>query len=113
MNPTIRVATLIIPDGHIDEAMEAMRKAEQELKRILAFKGLRAYFAGVDRARSLLTNVSVWDSAEDAEQVTNFQPMIDLAKQFTAKGATPVRPVPNFDYLWQWGDIGGKETPKP
>ena len=107
MNPTVRFATMIIPEGRIDEAEEAMRQAEQELKGILALKGLRSFFAGVDRAQSQLTNVSVWDSPEDAEQLSSFQPMIDLAKQFAAQGATPVRPVPNFELLWQWGDIGG------
>ena len=112
MNPTVRFATLIIPDGQIDEAAEAMRKAEQELKGILALKGLRAFFAGVDRAQSLLTNVSVWDSPEDAEQLSSFQPMLDLAKRFAAEGANPVRPVPNFDCLWQWGDVGGTGVPK-
>ena len=41
MNPTVRVSILTIPEGHIDEAAEAMRKAEQDLKGILALKGLR------------------------------------------------------------------------
>jgi len=112
MNPTVRVATMLIPDGHIDEAEEAMRKAEQELKGILKLKGLRGFYAGVDRVRSQLTNISVWDSPEDAEQLSSFQPMADLAKRFAAQGATPVRPVPNFEFLWQWGDIGGTGAPK-
>ena len=64
-----------------------MRKAEQDLKGILALKGLRGYFAGVDRARSQRTNVSVWDSPEDAEQMSSFQPMLDLGKRFAAHGA--------------------------
>ena len=112
MNPTVRVSILTIPEGQIDEAAEAMRKAEQDLKGILALKGLRGYFAGVDRARSQLTNVSVWDSPEDAEQMSSFQPMLDLGKRFAAHGATFLRPIPNFDCLWQWGDIGGTGAPQ-
>jgi hypothetical protein len=99
MNPIVRVSILTIPDGHIEAAAEAMRKAEEELRGILKLKGLRAYFAGVDRARSQLTNVSV-------------QPMLDLGKCFATQGATFLRPIPNFDCLWQWGDIGGTGTPK-
>jgi hypothetical protein len=72
MNPILRVSILTIPDGHIEAAAEAMRKAEEELRGILKLKGLRAYFAGVDRARSQLTNVSVWDSPENAEQMSSF-----------------------------------------
>jgi hypothetical protein len=69
MNPILRVSILTIRDGHIEAAAEAMRKAEEGLRGILKLKGLRAYFAGVDRARSQLTNVSVWDSPENAANV--------------------------------------------
>ena len=112
MNPIVRVSILTFPDGHIEAAAEAMRNAEEELRGILKLKGLRAYFAGVDRVRSQLTNVSVWDSAENAEQMSSFQPMLDLGKRFAAQGATFLRPIPNFDCLWQWGNIGGAGTPK-
>jgi hypothetical protein len=112
MNPIVRVSILSIPEGHIDEAAEAMRAAEEELRGILKFEGLRAYFAGVDRARSQLTNVSVWDSPENAEQMSSFRPMLDLGKRFAAQGATFLRPIPNFDCLWQWGEIGGKGAPE-
>lgn len=112
MNPTVRVSILTIPQDRIDEAAVAMRTAEQALKGILGLKGLRGYFAGVDRARSQLTNVSIWDSPEDAEQMSHFQPMLDLGKQFAARGATFLRPIPNFECLWQWGDFGGTAAPK-
>jgi len=111
MNPVVRVSILTIADGHIEEAADSMRKAEEELKGARKLVGLRAYFVGVDRARSQLTNVSVWDSAENAEQMSTFQPMLDLGKQFAARGATFLRPIPNFDCLWQWGDIGGTGIP--
>jgi hypothetical protein len=111
MSSVVRVSILTIPEGRIDEAAEAMRKAEEEVRGILKLKGLRAYFAGVDRARSQLTNVSVWDSREDAEQMSSFQPMLDLGKRFGADGATFLQPIPNFDCLWQWGDIGGAGAP--
>jgi hypothetical protein len=67
MSSIVRVSILTIPEGRIDEAAEAMRQAEEELRGTLQLKGLRAYFAGVDRARSQLTNVSVWDSLENPE----------------------------------------------
>jgi hypothetical protein len=110
MSSVVRVSILTIPEDGIDEAAEAMRRAEHELDGIQKLPGLRAYFAGVDRARSQLTNVSVWDSVEHAEQMSRFQPMLDLGNRFGAKGATFLRPIPNFECLWQWGEIGGSGT---
>ena len=107
MGPVVRVSILTIPRDRIDEAAEAMRRAETDLIGIKQLKGLRAYFAGVDRDRSQLTNVSVWDSVEHAEQMSTFQPMLDLGRRFAAEGATFLRPIPNFQCLWEWGDISG------
>jgi hypothetical protein len=107
MGPVVRVSILTIPRDRIDQAADAMRKAETALIGIKQLTGLRAYFAGVDRDRSQLTNVSVWDSVEHAEQMSTFQPMLDLGERFAAEGATFLRPIPDFQCLWQWGDISG------
>jgi len=109
MGPVVRVGILTVPRDRIDEAAEAMRRAEAELIGIKQLPGLRAFFAGVDRERAQLTNVSVWDSVEHAEQLSTFQPMLDLGKKFAAEvRATFVRPIPNFECLWQWGELLGK-----
>jgi hypothetical protein len=107
----VRVSMLTIPRDRIDEAAQAMRDAERPLEGIRKLNGLRAYFAGIDRACSQLTNVSVWDSRENAEQMSSFQPMLELGKRFAADGATFLRPIPNFECLWQWGDVGGSAHP--
>jgi hypothetical protein len=37
-----------------------------------------------------------------------FQPMLDLAKSFMGMpGISFVRPIPNFEVLWSWGDAAG------
>ncbi|MDP9012100.1 MAG: hypothetical protein M3O41_05495 [Pseudomonadota bacterium] len=107
MGPVVRVSILTIPRDRIDQAADAMQKAETALIGIKQLTGLRAYFAGVDRDRSQLTNVSVWDSVEHADQMSTFQPMLDLGEKFAAEGATFLRPIPDFQCLWQWGDISG------
>lgn len=105
-NAVVRVGILYIPQGRIEEAARAMSDAERELTGARKLAGLRMFFAGVDRARSQLTNVSIWDSTEHAEQMSSFQPMLDLAKEFGAvQGATFLRPIPNFECLWSWGDL--------
>jgi hypothetical protein len=37
--------------------------------------------------------------------MSTFQPMLDLAGTFAKiPGVTFMRPIPNFESLWQWGD---------
>jgi hypothetical protein len=101
----VRVSILNIPTEHLEHVEQLMIDAEHELAGIRDLPGLRAYFAGVDRTTSQLSNVSVWDSVEHASAMRTFQPMLDMAAKFAElPGVTFVRPIPNFENLWQWGD---------
>ncbi len=104
----VRTSTLRIPPDQLEAAAAAMKSAEAELTGIRRLKGLKAYFAGVDREKSQLVNVSVWETAEDAKQMHTFTPMLALANKLLAyPGVTFVRPIPNFEVLWPWGDASG------
>ncbi len=67
--------------------------------------GLLAYYAGADEATHSLTNTSVWDSSEHAQQLDQFQPMLDSGKRFAAEGATFERPIMNYATLWRFGTL--------
>ena len=72
---------------------QMMRNAEKVLRPgIESMRGLPAY----DEATSSLTNVSVWTDLAAAKQMDTFQPMLDLAKEFAAKGAAFERPIMNY-----------------
>ncbi len=103
--PVIRVSILTVPPEHLDAVAQLMRDAEPALECIRDLPGHMAYFAGVDRETSQLTNVSVWRTAEEAKAMSSFQPMLDLAQKCAALGCTFLRPIPNFATLWQWGDV--------
>lgn len=68
---------------------------------IEAMPGLLAFYFGADEAAASLSNVSLWSSLEAAKQLDTFQPMLDLAQPFIAKGATFERPIMNYATLWQ------------
>jgi hypothetical protein len=68
---------------------------------IRQMRGLIHFYAGEDQAVNALINVSVWRTLEDAKQLDTFQPMLDLGKVFTAKGATFERPIANYSSLWE------------
>jgi hypothetical protein len=102
MNPTVRVSILRCAPDRFSEMQQMMLDAEKVLRRgIESMRGLLAYYGGADEATSSLSNVSVWTDLAAAKQMDTFQPMLDLAKEFAAKGATFERPTMNYATLWQ------------
>jgi hypothetical protein len=79
-----------------------MLNAEKILRPgIEAMHGLMTFYVGADEATSSLANVSIWTDLEAAKQLDTFQPMLDLGKEFVAKGAQFERPIMNYATLWQ------------
>ena len=67
---------------------------------IRALKGNLAYYVGIDRENSAMTNVSVWETLDDAKQMASLQAMLDLAKTFVDAGVRFERPITNHETLW-------------
>jgi hypothetical protein len=101
-SPVIRVSILRCQAERFEELERMMSESVALLlPGIKAMHGCRGYFAGSDQATSSLSNVSVWDTLEDAKQMERFQPMLDLGKRFLDAGATFERPIMNYGTLWQ------------
>jgi hypothetical protein len=102
MKPVVRVSILWCPPERFAELRQMAVEADSALRPgIEAMAGLLAFYFGADEATSSLTNVSLWTSLEAAKQLDTFQPMLDLGKPFSAKGATFERPIMNYATLWQ------------
>ena len=92
--------------GHFDAAnYETIRKLLDDSKETLipairALKGNRAYYVGIDSENNAMTNVSVWDTRIDAEQMAALQPMLSLAKIFINAGVRFEGPITNHEILW-------------
>jgi sugar (pentulose or hexulose) kinase len=67
---------------------------------ILALKGIQHYYVGIDKENNAMTNVSIWDTREDAQQMASLQAMLDLAKVFIDAGVRFERPMTNHTTLW-------------
>lgn len=65
-----------------------------------ALKGNRAYYVGIDPENNAMTNVSVWETRTDAEQMATLQQMLDLAKIFIDAGVRFERPTTNHEIIW-------------
>ena len=100
------MAIVRISLGRFDpENFEIVRKLLDESQKTLvpairALKGNRNYYVGIDRQNSAMTNVSVWDTLEDAQQMASLQVMLDLAGAFVDAGVRFERPITNHETLW-------------
>ena len=75
--PVVRISL-----GRFDAAnYDAVRKLLDDSQKTLipaigALRGNRAYYVGIDPENNAMTNVSVWDTRTDAEQMAALQPML-------------------------------------
>lgn len=105
-DPVVRVSVLRCDPEQFSRLRQMMVEAEATLRPgIEAISGLLAYYAGADEATHSLTNTSIWDTLEHAQQMDHFQPMLDLGKRFAAEGATFERPIMNYATLWRFGTL--------
>jgi hypothetical protein len=98
--PVIRISlgTFESDKAAIVEAKLIESKAALETG-IRAMRGNLGYYVGIDRRNNAISNVSLWDSVDAAEQMATFQPMLDLAKTFVALGVQFQRPILNLTTL--------------
>lgn len=102
MQPIVRVSIIRCAPDRFAEIRQMMIAAEQVLRPgIESMRGLLAFYSGDDETTSSLTNVSLWADLDAAKQLDRFQPMLDLGKEFVARGATFERPVMNYATHWQ------------
>jgi hypothetical protein len=102
MQPVVRVSIIRCAPERFAELKEMMLAAEKVLRPgIESMRGLLTFYAGDDEATSSLMNVSLWTDLAAAKQLDTYQPMLDLGKEFVAKGANFERPIMNYATLWQ------------
>jgi quinol monooxygenase YgiN len=100
--PVVRISlgTFDADKAAIVEAKLMQSKATLEAG-IRAMRGNLGYYVGVDCKNNAMSNISLWESVEAAEQMAIFQPMLDLAKSFVALGVRFQRPILNMTTLWE------------
>jgi hypothetical protein len=100
--PVIRISIGKFDVGTASVVEAKLQQSKTRLESgIRSMKGNLAYYVGIDRKNNAMHNVSIWESVTDADQMTTFAPMIELAAEFTALGVRFERPIMNFDTLWQ------------
>lgn len=100
--PVVRISRGSFAAADFDRISASLTASEKALAPgLAAMRGLRHYWAAIDRESSTMVNVSVWASLADAKQMESMAAMQDLAREFMAMGVQFERPILNFDALWE------------
>jgi hypothetical protein len=86
--------------GDTAEMERLLAASEAALREPLqGLHGLLHYYVGIDREQGSLTNVSVWDTLEDAHQMDSLVAMLDQRPILEAAGVS-FEPITNYEALW-------------
>jgi len=84
------------------EKVESMLNNEFKKHVAPAIKGLRghiAFYVGIDKEKLTMSNVSFWQTKEDALQMATLKEMADMRATFKALGIE-FNDMTNHDILW-------------
>ena len=86
--------------ANINQAEQLLIDSEAALREPLQqLRGLVHYNVGIDREHGFLTNVSVWETLDDAHQMDTLRAMLDQRPILEAAGIS-FEQITNHDTLW-------------
>ena len=84
----------------IDQVEQVLRDSEEALREPLeSLNGLVHYYAGIDREHGYLTNVSVWETLDDARQMDTLAPML-AQRPILEDAGVSFETLTNHETLW-------------
>jgi hypothetical protein len=90
-----------VDPARTEDVIAALQASETTLRpAITTLPGLIAYYVGVDRDSSMITNTSIWRTREDAMAMSSLREMADLRGVFEELGVA-FEPIANHDVLWE------------
>jgi quinol monooxygenase YgiN len=98
--PVVRISLGRFDPDKYETIRRMLDESQQSLiPAIRALKGNLAYYVGIDRENSAMTNVSLWATRADAQQMASLQAMLDLAKTCIEAGVRFERPITNHETI--------------
>jgi hypothetical protein len=85
------------------DKVESMLQSEFKNSLIPAIKKLKGnlgYYVGIDKEKHTMTNVSFWDTIENAKQMATLKEMLAMRTTFEALGLKFIE-MTNHDILWK------------
>jgi hypothetical protein len=98
--PVVRISKGSMARDQLAEAERSLLESEAVLREPLQeLNGLLHYYVGIDRELGYVTNVSVWETLEDAHQMDSLQPMLAQRPLLEAAGVS-FETITNHETLW-------------
>lgn len=87
-----------------DQTAKVTLMLEGEFKKslipaIARLKGNISYYVGIDEEKHTLTNVSFWETTEDAKQMATLKEMLNMRLTFEALGIKFIE-ITNHEIVW-------------
>ncbi len=99
--PVVRISTGRFDAGVYDEVDRLMRDGQKRLvPAIEKLPGCLRYEAGISRDANTITNVSIWDTLEHAQQMASLQAMQTEGILMRSKGVR-FDPIINYEVVWE------------
>jgi hypothetical protein len=98
--PVVRISKGKFDLENLAEAEQLLAASEVALREPLKqLTGLLHYYVGIDREQGYLTNVSVWETLQDAHQMDTLQPMLAQRPILEAAGVN-FETITNHETVW-------------
>ena len=98
--PVVRISKGRFQLANVSAAERLLAESEKVLREPLSrLRGLLHYYAGIDRTTGYLTNVSVWETLEDAHQMDTLAAMLAQRPLLEEEGVA-FEPISNHETLW-------------
>lgn len=98
--PVVRISKGRFQPEQLADAERLLAGSEATLRQPLEeLGGLIHYYVGLDRKLGYITNVSVWETLEDADQMDSLQPMLAQRPILEAAGVG-FETITNHETLW-------------
>lgn len=96
----VRISNGSFPPDRLADAERLLAESEAALREPLQeLNGLLHFYSGIDRQRAYVTNVSVWETLEDAHQLDSLQAMLAQRPLGAAAGVS-FETITNHETLW-------------
>lgn len=105
VHPTGAIVRISIGYFQAEQTDKVQSMLQNEFKNLLVpavkkLKGNLGYYVAIDKDKLAMTNVSFWQTKEDAMQMATLKEMLDMRSTFEALGLKFIE-ITNHEVLWK------------